>query len=200
MESSLVRIKQGYIKFREKYAAGDTSVMQELSCHGQKPKIMIIGCSDSRVDPSLIFQCDPGELFMLRNVANIIPPYEKDAGYHGTSAALEYGVCYLNVEHLIILGHSQCGGIDALKNNESLHQNDFISKWVSIINDNQSHGSVDSLSKHAITQSHKNAMSFPWIKERIEKKQLALHRWFFDIKSAELSHYSSKDDCYIPII
>src|SRR5437660_12639651 len=125
MEQSLIKIKQGYQIFREKYAQGDSSVMQFLSHYGQQPQIMVVACCDSRVDPALILQCDPGDLFVVRNVANIIPPYEKDEAHHGTSAALEFGICFLKVKHLILLGHSQCGGYQALLNSHE-NENDFI--------------------------------------------------------------------------
>src|SRR3989338_10104985 len=98
MEKSFIKILQGYQTFRKKYTLGDRSIMQSLAYHGQQPQIMIIACSDSRVDPAVILQCDPGDLFVVRNVANIIPPYEKDEKHHGTSAALEFGLCYLRVK------------------------------------------------------------------------------------------------------
>ena len=91
-------ILKGYQQFREKYASSDQSVMQQLAYHGQKPETMIIACCDSRVDPSLILQCEPGDLFVVRNVANIVPPYEHDEAHHGTSAALEFGICHLKVK------------------------------------------------------------------------------------------------------
>src|SRR5580704_3338754 len=114
MEQVFAKILAGYRFFREKYALGDNSIMQSLSDHGQQPQIMVVACCDSRVDPGLILQCDPGDLFVVRNVANIVPPYELDSSHHGTSAALEFGICSLKVKHLIILGHSQCGGINEL--------------------------------------------------------------------------------------
>src|SRR5437870_1994102 len=132
MQNSLIKILKGYQVFRSKYAHGDTSVMQYLSHNGQQPQIMVVACCDSRVDPALLLQCDPGDLFVIRNVANIIPPYEKDEAHHGTSAALEFGICFLNVKHLILLGHSQCGGIQMLLDNQSI-KNDFITNWVSLI-------------------------------------------------------------------
>src|SRR5436190_22865279 len=125
MKDSIQKIRLGYQEFRNKYVLGDRSVMKFLSHYGQKPKIMVVACCDSRVDPALILQCMPGDLFVVRNVANIVPPYEKDEAHHGTSAALEFGICFLKVKHLILLGHSQCGGIQALLNNDDLQQNDF---------------------------------------------------------------------------
>jgi carbonic anhydrase len=197
MEKSLQKIIQGYHAFKQKYAAGDNSIMQHLAHHGQKPQIMVIACCDSRVDPALILQCDPGELFIVRNVANIVPPYEADEGHHGTSAALEFGVCYLNVKHLVILGHSQCGGIDALLNKVDLKQNDFITSWVSLIKtDAATIQDADACAKQALTHSYENCLTFPWIKERVTQKKLAIHLWFFDIKAGEISSYSFADKQY----
>src|SRR3990167_5642349 len=179
MKTSFEKLKRGYRQFRHEYASGKQSLMEQLAQEGQKPEIMIVACSDSRVDPSLILGCHPGDLFVVRNVANIVPPYERDEKHHGTSAALEFGICYLNVKHLIILGHSQCGGINALLNQDTLHQDDFISKWVSLIKCN--HGSemnVESYAQHALKLSYQNCLSFPWIKEKVESQELALHLWF----------------------
>src|SRR5437016_2556877 len=146
---------EGYQAFRKKYAHDDMSVMQYLSYHGQQPEVMVVACCDSRVDPALILQCDPGDLFVVRNVANIIPPYEKDEAHHGTSAALEFGVRNLEVKHLILLGHSQCGGIQALLNSQNTN-NDFISSWVSLIKPPTTHTDVDDYAKLALTQSYQN--------------------------------------------
>ncbi|MCP3679248.1 MAG: carbonic anhydrase [Gammaproteobacteria bacterium] len=200
MEKSIKKIIQGYHAFREKCALGDNSVMERLAYHGQKPEIMVIACCDSRVDPALILQCEPGDLFIVRNVANIVPPYESDDKHHGTSAALEFGICYLNVKHLIILGHSQCGGMQALFNSAELEQNDFISHWTAIANvDPTSVTDADSLGKQALLNSQQNCLTFPWIKQRIEQKKLCIHLWFFDIKSGKISNYSSTQQQYQPL-
>jgi carbonic anhydrase len=199
MEHSFKKILQGYQSFREMYTQGGQTIMQQLADEGQRPQTMIVACCDSRVDPALILQCEPGDLFVVRNVANIIPPYEKDKGHHGTSAALEFGICYLNVKHLIILGHSQCGGIHAMLNENSLHQNDFISTWVNLINidiDRNNDHCVDDCAKRSLLSSYQNALTFPWIKERIEQKQLAVHVWYFDIKKAEIYNYTSHNDAF----
>lgn len=191
MENSFKKIIQGYRDFRKKYATTDNSIMRHLAYHGQRPKIMIIACCDSRVDPALILQCDPGDLFTVRNVANIVPPYEADEGHHGTSAALEFGICYLNIEHLIILGHSQCGGIDALLNSANLKQNDFVTRWVSLIKtDTTPIQDTNEFAKQALLHSYQNCLTFPWIREAIAEKKLSIHLWFFDIKEAEISAYS----------
>lgn len=197
MQNSLKNILNGYHSFREKYAKGDLSVMRYLSRYGQNPQIMVVACCDSRVDPALILQCDPGDLFVVRNVANIVPPYERDEAHHGTSAALEFGVCFLKVNHLILLGHSQCGGIQALMDNHSIGKNDFISNWVNLIHSGEAeHDSVDDCAKQALQQSYHNCLTFPWIKDKIEKQELALHLWFFDIESGQIFMYSEEDKSY----
>lgn len=190
------KLLQGYASFRKKYATGDQSVMQHLAAHGQKPDIMVIACCDSRVDPSLILQCDPGDLFVVRNVANIVPPCECDEKHHGTSAALEFGVCYLNVRHIIIFGHSQCGGIEALLNAKNLKQNDFITNWVSLIGAHTHLHDINTVSKKALTLSYENCLTFPWIQKRITQNTLQIHRWFFDISSGEIVVYSNEEKNY----
>ncbi len=201
MEKSIEKIIQGYHTFREKYALGDNSIMENLATHGQKPEIMVIACCDSRVDPALVLQCEPGDLFIVRNVANIVPPYEVDDKHHGTSAALEFGICYLNVKHLIIFGHSQCGGMQALFNSTELKQDDFISHWTSSVKniDPSNFKDADSLGKQALLNSQQNCLTFPWIKQRVEQNKLSIHLWFFDIKNGEISNYSPTNKQYQPL-
>ncbi len=200
MEQNLDKILKGYREFRDKYAHGDKSVMQLLSRDGQQPEIMIVACCDSRVDPALILQCDPGDLFVVRNVANIVPPYEKDEAHHGTSAALEFGVCHLKVKHLVLLGHSQCGGIIALLNGKALKQNDFISNWVSLVetHDHTPHD-TDDYAKLALFKSKDNCLTFPWLKEKFDQQELFIHLWFFDIKAGQIFTYSADQKAYVPL-
>ncbi len=200
MEKNFNRILRGYQLFREKYACGDSSVMGSLAYHGQKPEIMVVSCCDSRVDPAVILQCDPGDLFVVRNVANIIPPYEKDEGHHGTSAALEFGICFLKVKHLILLGHSQCGGIQSLLNHEDSHNNDFITPWVSLIQQSDPHfQNENDYAKLALQSSYQNCLNFPWIAEKIAGKTLQIHLWFFDIRSGQIFRYSETEKTYLPL-
>lgn len=200
MKKSFHKALQGYQAFREKYVHDDNSIMQSLADQGQRPHIMVVACCDSRVDPALILQCDPGDLFVVRNVANIIPPFEKDEAHHGTSAALEFGICYLQVEHLIILGHSQCGGIHALLNEHEMHQNDFITNWVSVIKTEKLGAQeVDDYAKLALKKSYQNCLTFPWIKEKSESQELNIHLWFFDIKKGEIFNYLPEEDQYVSL-
>lgn len=200
MEKNLKKILNGYQTFRKKYALGDQSVMHYLSRHGQQPEIMVVACCDSRVDPALILQCDPGDLFVVRNVANIVPPYEKDEAHHGTSAALEFGLCFLKVKHLILLGHSQCSGIQALLNSDPSNNNDFINNWVSLIKtDNCNCHNPDDYAKLALQKSYQNCLTFPWIRDKITQKELVIHLWFFDIKAGQIFTYSDAEKTYQPL-
>jgi carbonic anhydrase len=200
MVHTFKKIIQGYQTFRQKYVLGDDAVMHYLAHHGQQPEIMIVACCDSRVDPALIMQCDPGDLFVVRNVANIIPPYEKDEAHHGTSAALEFGIRVLKVKNLIILGHSQCGGIQALLNQTALNENDFITNWVSLVKTNKNHHEhPDDFAKKALLDSYQNCMTFPWIKQKVQESELNIHLWFFDIKEGEIFTYSQTHKKYLPL-
>lgn len=189
MTKNFSKLLKGYHKFRNKYVHGKKSVMKQLADDGQKPEIMMVACCDSRVDPALILQCEPGDLFIVRNVANIIPPYEKSKGYHGVSAALEFGVNVLKVKHLIVLGHSQCGGIQALlrgddKNSEFLHD------WLDTIAVDLSEvKTTNQAVKLALQQSYEHCLQFPWIAAKVKDGSLVIHLWFFDIFKGKLSEY-----------
>lgn len=200
MHKSFSKIIEGYQIFRKKYASGDNSVMHHLSHNGQQPEIMVVSCCDSRVDPALILNCDPGDLFVVRNVANIIPPYEKDEAHHGTSAALEFGICFLKIKHLILLGHSQCGGIQLLLDNDESKANDFITNWVSLIKKPKADlQDPDDYAKWSLNQSVKNCLTFPWIKDRVLEKTLTLHVWFFDVKRGQIFTYNQNTQAYHPL-
>ena len=114
-------LKEGFKDFKKNYYENDKSYINKLVKSGQKPKFMVIACSDSRVDPAILFQTKPGEVFAVRNVANLVPPYSPDKGHHGVSAAIEFGVLDLKIKHIIILGHAHCGGITTLCNNFNLN-------------------------------------------------------------------------------
>jgi len=167
---------------------------------GQSPKIMMIACSDSRVDPSLIFDSEPGDIFMVRNVASLVPPCVPDESYHGTSAALEYAVLALRVEHIVVLGHGYCGGIDALLRgiDRGDPRSDFIGPWLRCAADvrdlvvermpDSDHGKqARELEYESARQSVRNLMTFPWIQERVEAGALKLHAWHFDIAEGTLT-------------
>src|SRR5499425_1391532 len=125
------RLIDGYAAFVRNRLRFEQARYRELAETGQSPEIMVIGCCDSRVSPEVIFDAGPGELFVVRNVANLVPPYSPDGLYHGVSAALEYGVSVLRVKHLVVLGHARCGGIQAFASNAPT--GDFIGKWISLL-------------------------------------------------------------------
>lgn len=200
MKKSLEKVLKGYDRFKYKYAAGDQSVMKQLSDAGQNPEIMIVACCDSRVDPALVLQCDPGDLFVVRNIANIVPPYEKDEKHHGTSAALEFAIKYLKVKHLILFGHSQCGGINALLNNQNKEPNDFINNWVNIMRENElCEMETDDCAKLALKKSLSNCLSFPWVRQASENGSLQIHLWFFNVGTAEILQYCEESQKYEPL-
>lgn len=173
--------------------------------------MLLIGCSDSRVDPALLTGCAPGELFVIRNVANLVPPCEQDTRHHGISAALEYAVCHLDVEHVIILGHSGCGGINALMhgiNNGRSAQ--FIGPWVSIAERARDRIRSELAGKEpekqnraceqaAILISLENLLTFPWVRERVEAGTLLLHGWYFDISTGQLLSYVPERAAFEPL-
>jgi carbonic anhydrase len=194
----------GFQHFRENFFGKDKEFFAQLVERGQRPKIMIISCADSRVDPAILFNTRPGELFMVRNVANLIPPYAPDDGHHGVSAAIEFGVRDLEVEHIIVLGHAFCGGIQALcTHHRETHKNrtqitascrEFLNSWISIadpaIQDIDLENWEDSFQHDAERSSIKNSLSnlsgFPWVSEAVQTGRLNLHGWWFDMENGAL--------------
>jgi carbonic anhydrase len=191
----------GFRRFQRRYFETDRALYQRLTRQGQSPKVMIVACCDARVDPAIITDCDPGDLFVVRNVANLVPPCEGGGGYHGTSAALEFAVRRLKVEHVIVMGHAHCGGIRALiedaRRGESAGQ--FISPWMSIADAALREvmaalpgADADTLAaaceRAVLRVSLDNLLSFPFVREARAAGRLAVHGWYFDIERGELLH------------
>ncbi len=204
--SDIDALVSGFKRFHRNYFGGDQELFGRLK-QGQNPRAMVIACSDSRVDPSILLDCQPGDLFMVRNVANLVPPYEKGAGLHGVSTALEFGVSVLGVAHLIVLGHSQCGGIRALMQGT---QGDFMGNWVNIsarakarvlaeFPAASAHEQCHACEQASILVSLENLMTFPWIRTRVEQGLLTLHGWYFDIDSGELVAYDAPSHAFRPL-
>lgn len=198
--SSPGQLIAGFQRFRERHFAKDSAQFHDLAQYGQMPKVLVVACCDSRVDPALVLDCAPGDLFVIRNVANLVPPAENQGHYHGTSAALEFGVRNLAVQHIIVLGHAQCGGIHALLEGSVNQEDTFIAEWMGIAEaarkqvEQQMAGQSDKLrhracEQQAILVSLDNLMTFSWIRERVEQGSLTLHGWYFDIESGELLGY-----------
>lgn len=200
----------GFKKFRQEYFDSDEQRFAPLK-HGQQPKVLLIGCSDSRVDPAILTGCAPGELFVVRNVANLVPPCELDSQHHGVSAALEYAVCHLEVEHIIILGHSGCGGINALMHGiTNGRPAEFIGPWVKIAERGRERVMTELAGKDpekqnraceqaAILISLENLLTFPWIDERVKTGKLLLHGWYFDISIGQLYSYSPESTAFVQL-
>lgn len=195
---------EGFHRFREQHFTDDDALYRQLVQEGQTPKILVVACCDSRVDPSLVLNCAPGDLFVIRNVANLVPPAEsRSSGRHGTSAALDYGVRTLGVEHIIVLGHAHCGGIRALMDGRRTTDSDdsFINSWMRLaeeartkteqeLSDADAEVRARACERQAILGSLDNLMTFSWIRERVEQGTLALHGWYFDIECGRLLGYN----------
>jgi carbonic anhydrase len=175
--SDIKQLVAGFRQFHEDYFRGEQGLYAALS-QGQNPSTLVIACSDSRVDPAIVMNAKPGDLFVVRNVANLVPPYEKGGGYHGVSAALEFGVCSLNVENIIVMGHKHCGGIKVLT--EGMPEGidgEFIKPWVSI-------------AKPAMER----------VKQLANKQDKTaflcdcetLHGWYFDIEDGAMSVFDEQ--------
>ncbi|MEM7226174.1 MAG: carbonic anhydrase [Pseudomonadota bacterium] len=188
----------GYQTFRDGRLTQERQRYKTLAEQGQKPETLIVACCDSRAAPEIIFDARPGEIFVVRNVANLVPPYEPSDRYHGTSAALEFAVQGLKVKNIVVLGHGRCGGVNAALNpmDEPLSPGDFIGKWIELlgpaamtvkgvpdITDAERQTALERLSvRHSID----NLMTFPHISALVEKGRLTLHGAWFDISDGDL--------------
>lgn len=204
---------KGYQIFREHYFSQDHLLYDQLVRYGQNPKVLIIACSDSRVDPAIVTNAQPGDLFVIRNVANLVPPYEEDnAHYHGTSAALEFGVCGLGIRHVVICGHSQCGGIRALLENsyQNTPENSFIQKWMQLAKPaydfiSQKHAKapleeqVEICSQQSLIHSLDHLKSFPWVREKIQENKLFLHAWYFDLSEGVIQTFDENRQKFVEL-
>jgi len=183
----------GYRRFRAGTWRNERTRFNELSKFGQKPRALVIGCSDSRTDPQMVFNAAPGELFVVRNVANLVPPYGPDDQPHGSSAAIEFAVRALKIPQIIVMGHAMCGGIQALLNGAPEDVSDFVSQWVRIAEPARlramtapSEQRQDFCEHESVRLSLANLMSFPWIATAVGAGTLKLHGCFFDIRSGIL--------------
>ena len=200
------RFAQGYRTFRQNYFENNRSLFEQLRA-GQEPKVMLVGCCDSRVEPSIILDAQPGDLFIARNIANLIPPYEPDMHHHGTSAALEFAVKSLGVNHIVVMGHAECGGIRAALMGELAGESQFIGTWVSMIGQARAAVLKEAgdrpiaeqqrlLEQRSIVQSLRNLDSFPFVVDRVRDGALFVHGWWFDIHSGDLLAYDPATDSF----
>jgi carbonic anhydrase len=194
--STVDSLISGYQRFRGTVWPERRALFEGLARRGQQPETLVIACSDSRVDPTMIFDVAPGEIFVVRNVANLVPPFERDTAFHGTSAALEFAVRVLGVKDVIVLGHAMCGGIHALLYPTSAERLDFMSSWMEIAAEARDRvlacepveeRQPQMCEQEAIKLSLRNLLTFPWVASRVEAGRLQLHGASFDIRTGVLS-------------
>ena len=186
---------EGYRRFRTDVWPAERDRYKELSVEGQSPETLVIACSDSRVDPQTIFGAVPGELFVIRNIAALVPPYEPDVHYHGTSAAIEFAVRVLKVKRIVVLGHAQCGGVQALLEGAPDEAGDFVRPWLRIADPVKAQVSGDLPREErllhgeeaAVRLSIQNLQTIPWIAEAVEAGRLTLHGYRFGIRTGVLT-------------
>ena len=200
----------GFLDFKKNFFEAERSFYENLTKYGQRPRVMIIACSDSRVDPAILFGAKPGDLFVIRNVANLVPPYQPNDSDNGVSAAIEFGVRDLRVREIIVLGHSLCGGIKALCCHATDNDNknrEFIIPWVKIampiikklkqeLEDNNLH----EVERASIVNSIENLRSFPWLRSLEDHGELKIHGWWFDMERGALWAYDSNKKVFLPMV
>ncbi len=212
MADTLLNLLRGFEAFRKQYYEDDPALFDRLVRDGQAPRVLVIACSDSRVDPAIVTNAEPGELFIVRNVAAIVPPYENDQHIKGTSSAIEFAVRGLEVEHILVLGHGLCGGIRALSDPHSATKEryEFVADWVRVLEparravmmllaDKPGPERQRALEMASIVSSLRNLLGFPWIADRIADGKLALHGWYFDLVDGQLWTYGAAEGRFGPI-
>jgi carbonic anhydrase len=209
------RLVRGYEAFLATRFAREQDRFHHLAAAGQSPRIMLIGCCDSRVPPEVIFDAAPGELFVVRNIANLVPPYEPGEGlHHGVSAALEFGVMALDVQHIVVMGHAGCGGVAAFARGEAcpghkpLSPGDFIGKWISLIGPAAARTArgggpledyIEQLALASVAQGLVNLRGFPWIADRERQGNLRLHGAYFGIAAGTLLALDESSGRFEPV-
>jgi carbonic anhydrase len=208
LKKEILRMVAGFRKFRDRFFNEETAVYSKLAAGGQRPKTLMIACSDSRVDPAILFSLSPGEIFVVRNVANLVPPFESNMGFHGVSAAIEFAVVNLEVENIIVLGHRQCGGIRALFQTENVKKGGFVSQWMSIAKEAKEKvvakvphdADIDTLcrecERESIVTSLSNLKTFPFVSEAVNDRGLQLIGIYFDLENGHLWYYDEMQGAF----
>jgi carbonic anhydrase len=188
------RLIEGYRAFKAGRWPDERAQYEELAKKGQTPEYLVIACSDSRADPATIFSASPGELFVVRNVAGIVPPFESDDGHRGTSAALAFAVLQLNIRNIVVMGHAQCGGVAAALDDKVASGVPFLSAWIDLLKPAAEHSAHIkdigmrhvAMERDCIRLSLENLMTFPFVAERVKAGTLALHGARFGIADGKL--------------
>ena len=204
------RLIDGYSAFVSGRLQSEQNRYRELAERGQQPEIMVIGCCDSRVSPEVIFDAGPGELFVVRNVANLVPPFETAGTYHGVSAALEFGIGALKIKHIVVLGHAHCGGVKAFAEDaEPISPGDFIGRWMSLMAPAAekvgARGKLsraeflERLEKASVVNTLDNLMTFPRLNKLIERGAVAIHGAYFGVATGQLSVLDKQTGEFKPV-
>lgn len=197
---ALERLLEGFATFRTQYYPRHRDLYEKLSREGQSPEVLIVGCADARVDPAILTQTQPGDLFVVRNVGAIVPPSQRDHQFHGTSSGIEFAVRGLEVKHIVILGHALCGGLRALYEGDDspLSDYDFLFNWVriaqpakdAVLNAIPKDAPVEKvrtlIEQASVINTCANLMTFDWIVERVKAGKTSIHGWYFDMTRAQL--------------
>jgi carbonic anhydrase len=211
MTTGVDKLVKGYHRYRDGPYEQSRQLIEALVAHGQRPEVAVVACSDSRVDPAILFQADPGDLFVIRNVANLVPPMEKEGTYHGTSAALEYAVLGLGVKHMVVLGHAHCGGIKAMMAPDTRDAPyTFVPSWVSMLDaahrrvlatmaQASEEARTRACEQNAVLVSLENLTTFPWVRSRVKSGDLELHGWYIDIAAPELCAFDWGTGKFMPV-
>jgi carbonic anhydrase len=196
------RLLEGLRRYQREHLPELREHFARLASEGQKPTTLFIGCSDSRLVPNLLTDSGPGEIFMVRNVGNFVPPFEQDAEYHGTSAAIEFAVVILGVTDIVVCGHSDCGAIRALyepPNDSTPH----INKWLELgrpamLDDPASPEVLRATEQRSIAAQLERLLTFPMVRERVDAGDLAVHGWYFVVESGEVLVLDVKQGSFLP--
>lgn len=203
----------GNEEFKRSYFAANQKKLLELVDNGQNPKILYIGCSDSRVIPDLITKTAPGDLFVVRNVGNLVAPYSPDEDFHSTASAIEYAVSVLGVKDIIICGHTHCGAIEATVDRNKLDVPELVhtKKWLSLadapraqamlaLGSNAPKESIYRLTeKLSVVSQLKNLVTYPSVKKGLDSGDISIHGWIFDLETGEISYYNAESSQFEPL-
>lgn len=203
--SEIKALIEGFKQFKQAYIEDPDGKYSQLSQYGAHSKILMIACCDSRVDPAIITHANAGDLMVIRNIANLVPAYNADSQLQETQAAIQFAVCYLNIEQIIVMGHSRCGGIRSLLTRlvDDSEPEQALDKWTSVAEPaarqvlaDMPNADLDeqacACSRKAIAASLENLKSYPWIADKITRQQMNLHGWYFNLANGDLEEYNSE--------
>jgi carbonic anhydrase len=207
----MIEFAQGNEQFQEIYFKNNSEDLLRLVKMGQQPKALFIGCSDSRVIPDLIVQSKPGDLFVIRNIGNFVPPYKVDEDFHSTASGIEYAINILGVSEIIVCGHTHCGAIASLYNTLDNPNLKLIKKWLELgekpkqlallsLGVNPDEEELLRLTeKFSIITQMDNLITYPYIKEKIDNNELSIHGWYYDIETGKINYYNNQTHQFAPL-